>query len=111
MIHFCIFTAGFFKVSLLYLQHMAKTAVTLENIRSVVKEVVGEELDTKLQPLRDDIAEIKHVVERRVYKEMKEGFKIISDRIETLENASTAIFETHESDLKKVKQHIGLGPI
>lgn len=87
---------------------MALTKNDLQAIKSLVHEVVHDELSVGLKPLKDDIAEIKHVTEHRIYKEMKEGFKFLNERIDMVENQMGVILEDHESRIKRLEETVGI---
>lgn len=82
------------------------TLVTLELLEGL--------FDHKLKPIQEEIsglrrenAEIKHVMEHRVYKEMKEGFAEIYERLDRHEEISRAImedYEDHESRINEIER-------
>ncbi|MBI4130609.1 hypothetical protein HY468_04785 [Candidatus Roizmanbacteria bacterium] len=90
----------------------------------MTKKDLAELLDEKLQPIKDelsdvkddiasvkddvasvkdDVASVKDVIEKRVYKEMKEGFAHVNKRIDRLEEISLAIIEDSNDQESRIR--------
>jgi predicted RNase H-like nuclease (RuvC/YqgF family) len=70
-------------------------------------------LKTDVSDLKSDLSNVKDVLENRVYKEMKEGFRYLNKKIDRLEEVNLANqgdHDDHETRILRLEKHAGISP-